>query len=89
MKTCVLINLSERDLRGERVLWICLHDTTSEPPIGNDWTGAPVKASMSDGNAVTRVEPWNVYHPTPDLQGVGIFYAFPETDIGYMIQDMR
>ena len=26
--------------------WI---DTTSEPPVGNGRTGAPVKASMSDG----------------------------------------
>ena len=43
-------------------------DTTSEPQGRNALTGAPVKASMSDGfHAVTRVEPWNtaitVSHP--------------------------
>ena len=32
---------------------------------GNATPGAPVKASMSDGYAVTRVEPWNTFvsHP--------------------------
>ena len=41
-------------------------DTTSEPQGRNALTGAPVKASMSDGlAAVTRVEPWNTFvsHP--------------------------
>ncbi|MBP3479230.1 MAG: hypothetical protein J6K03_07085 [Oscillospiraceae bacterium] len=42
-------------------------DTTSEPPDGNVWTGAPVKASMSGfACEATRVEPWNtefVSHP--------------------------
>ena len=40
-------------------------DTTSELQIGNGLPGAPVNASMSDGYAVTRVEPWNtsVSHP--------------------------
>ena len=44
------------------------NDTTSELQGRNALTGAPVKASMSDGvRAVTRVEPWNtvynVSHP--------------------------
>ena len=41
-------------------------DTTSEPQAGNGPPGAPVNAPMSDGYAVTRVEPWNtetVSHP--------------------------
>lgn len=39
--------------------------TTSELQAGNGLPGAPVTASMSDGCAVTRVEPWNtsVSHP--------------------------
>ena len=53
-------------------------DTTSEPPGRNARTGAPVKASMSDGYAVTRVEPWNTLYPTPDFQGVGLFYALSQ-----------
>ena len=52
-------------------------DTTSEPPGRNARTGAPVKASMSDGYAVTRVEPWNTLYPTPDLSGDGIFLLSP------------
>jgi len=53
-------------------------DTTSEPQGRNVLSGAPVTASMSDGYAVTRVEPWNTLYPTPDLcQGMGIFYTFP------------
>ena len=53
-------------------------DTTFEPWVGNAPPGAPVKASMSDGHSsVTRVEPWNTLYPTPDLQGVGIFYTLP------------
>ena len=48
-------------------------DTTSEPHGGNAMPGAPVKASMSDGYAVTRVEPWNTLYPTPVLSGDGVF----------------
>ena len=44
---------------------------------GNAIPGAPVKASMSDGYAVTRVEPWNVLHPTPDFQGCDISILSP------------
>ena len=54
-------------------------DTTSELRVGNGLSGAPVKASMSDGYAVTRVEPWNtIMYPTPDFSGAGIFYTFPQ-----------
>ena len=50
-------------------------DTTSEPPVGNGRTGAPVTVSMSDGPmAVTRVEPWNTLYPTPVLSGDGIIF---------------
>ena len=53
--------------------------TASEPPGGNAGTGAPVKASMSGGAcAATRVEPWNVQHPTPDLFRGGIFVFCPQ-----------
>ncbi len=53
------------------------NDTTSEPPGRNAWTGAPVKASMSDGESRNQggtVE----YFCIPPLinQGVGIFYTF-------------
>jgi len=53
------------------------NDTTSELMVGNSHTGAPVKASMSDGYAVTRVEPWNTLYPTPDLSGGGFFILSP------------
>ena len=55
-------------------------DTTSELPVGNGWTDAPVTAPMSDGLlTVTRVEPWNTLYPTPVLSGDGIiFYPFPK-----------
>ena len=53
-------------------------DTNSEPRRRNASPGAPVIVSMSDGHqSVTRVEPWNTLYPTPDLQGVGIFYTLP------------
>ena len=45
---------------------------------GNAIPGAPVKASMSDGYAVTRVEPWNAFCIPPLIHsGVGIFYTHP------------
>ena len=58
--------------------------TTSELWGRNASPGAPVIASMSDGNAVTRVEPWNTdLYPTPDfVQGVGIFIPSPKSKGG-------
>ena len=54
------------------------YDTTSEPQGRNALPGAPVKASMSgSAGRATRVEPWNTLYPTPDFQGVGIFYTLP------------
>ena len=61
--------------------WLCtpdLYPTTSEPPVGNSRPGTPVNASMSDSiccNQGGTVE-YDLY-PTPELQGVGIFYTFP------------
>ena len=53
-------------------------DTTSEPLGRNARSGAPVKASMRDGYALTRVEPWNTLYPTPDFrQGMGLFLCPP------------
>jgi len=50
-------------------------DTTSELRGRNAPPGAPVNASMSDGCAVTRVEPWNTLYPTPDeFSGDGIIF---------------
>jgi len=52
--------------------------TTSEPPVGNSRPGTPVNASMSDSASCNQggtVE-YDLY-PTPELQGVGIFYTFP------------
>jgi len=52
--------------------WLCtpaLRDTTSEPPVGNSRSGAPVKASATSGGLVRNqggtVEYINVYvsHP--------------------------
>ena len=55
------------------------NDTTSELRVGNGLTGAPVIASMSDGYAVTRVEPWNtIMYPTPDLFRGGYFLCLPQ-----------
>ena len=57
-----------------------LCDTTSEPPVGNGRSGAPVNASMSGSASCNQggtVEYKNDLYPTPDsVQGVGIFYAF-------------
>ena len=51
-------------------------DTTSELRGRNAPPGAPVNASMSDGCAVTRVEPWNTLYPTPDeFSGDGIIFV--------------
>ena len=53
-------------------------DTTSEPSGGNTGSGAPVKASMSDGlrrNQGGTVE--YICIPPLIFQGVGIFYTFP------------
>ena len=54
-------------------------DTTSELQVGNGLPGAPVIASMSGSQ---RLQPgWNrgirFLYPTPDFQGVGIFYTLP------------
>ena len=58
-------------------------DTTSEPQAGNGPPGAPVNAPMSGSDfAATRVEPWNeLLIPPLYVQGVGIFYTFPEVKI--------
>ena len=58
-------------------------DTTSEPQAGNGPPGAPVNAPMSGSDfAATRVEPWNeLIIPPLYVQGVGIFYTFPEVKI--------
>ena len=61
--------------------WLCAWkpaDTTSEPLTGNGQTGAPVKASMSDGegrNQGGTVE-YDLY-PTPEFQGMGYFLYPP------------
>ena len=58
---------SQREIHlGARILQTSLNDTTSELSVGNSRSGAPVKATMSDGlTTVTRVEPWNTFvsHP--------------------------
>ena len=63
--------------------WLCERkpaDTTSEPLTGNGQTGAPVKASMSDGESRNQggtVE-YDLY-PTPEFQGMGyFFYTLPK-----------
>ena len=61
-----------------RLRGTALRDTTSEPSVGNGGPGAPVIASMSDGmrrNQGGTVE--YILYPTPDFQGVGIFYTHP------------
>lgn len=53
-------------------------DTTSEPQAGNGLPGTPVTASMSGG--VSRNQGGTVEYcciPPLILQGVGIFYTFP------------
>ena len=62
--------------------WLCERkpaDTTSEPLTGNGQTGAPVKASMSDGESRNQggtVE-YDLY-PTPDsFGGWGFFIPIP------------
>ena len=63
--------------------WLCERkpaDTTSEPLTGNGQTGAPVKASMSDGESRNQggtVE-YDLY-PTPEFQGMGFFYTLPNS----------
>ena len=55
-------------------------DTTSEPPGRNARTGAPVKASMSDGESRNQggtVE-YFVSHPC-FVRGWDYFYALPKT----------
>ena len=63
--TCFRSGFPERDPLGERVLYSGGSNTTSELSVGNGRSGAPVTVPMSDGIAVTRVEPWNTFvsHP--------------------------
>ena len=62
--------------------WLCVWkpaDTTSEPLTGNGQTGAPVKASMSDGegrNQGGTVEYFCI--PPLNFRGWGIFYTLPQ-----------
>ena len=54
-------------------------DTTSEPQGRNALPGAPVKASMSDGESRNQggtVE-YDLY-PTPEFQGMGYFLYPPQ-----------
>ena len=71
--------LRERPTFGARVLCACGCDTTSEPPVGNSRSGAPVKASMS-GEAIRNQGGTVEYLCIPPLivQGVGIFYTFSQ-----------
>ena len=49
-KTCIPGKIPREDaILVQGVCNTALDDTTSEPPDGNIGTGAPVKASMSDG----------------------------------------
>ena len=50
MKTCVSGKIPREDaILVQGIRTPAGNDTTSEPPVGNVRTGAPVKASMSDG----------------------------------------
>ena len=62
------------------------NDTTSEPWGGNALPGAPVTASMSDGESRNQggtVEYFCI--PPLFVQGVGFFMPSPERDIRYEI----
>ena len=57
-------------------------DTTSEQPIGNGWTCAPVTAPMSDGfcrNQGGTVEYFSI--PPLIFRGWGIFYTLPNVRV--------
>ena len=57
MKTCPKVRSSERMPLGERHLYPCFCDTTSEPQRRNALPGTPVTVSMSGGH---RPQPgWN------------------------------
>ena len=83
-KTCVDGKISrEGALVLKGACTPAVDDTTSEPQGRNALPGAPVKASMSDGqgrNQGGTVE----YFCIPPLifQGVGIFYTFPTSKGG-------
>ena len=60
--------------------WLCERkpaDTTSEPLTGNGQTGAPVIASMSDGESRNQGGTVEYFCIPPLIFRGGYFYAFP------------
>ena len=79
MKTCPKVRFPERVPYGERHLYPCFCDTTSEPQRRNALPGTPVTVSMSGGHCPQPG--WNrgiLCIPPLIFQGVGIFYTFPQ-----------
>ena len=73
-------NASQRETHpGARVLYAYRDDTTSEPPVGNSRSGAPVTVPMS-GEAIRNQGGTVEYFCIPPLifQGMGLFLYLPQ-----------